>query len=126
MLIAVVSGFLLAIIAPLVAVFAGRLAGWILALLPLGLTAFFAQFISPIAFGATISSGIDWIPALGIRLSFYLDGLSLTFALLICGIGTLIIIYAGGYMGKHPQRGRFFSFLLMFMASMLGLVLADD
>ncbi|MEM8916219.1 MAG: hypothetical protein AAGC83_10300, partial [Pseudomonadota bacterium] len=78
MLIAVVSGFLLAIIAPLVAVFAGRLAGWILALLPLGLTAFFAQFISPIAFGATISSGIDWIPALGIRLSFYLDGLSLT------------------------------------------------
>ncbi len=126
MLIAVISGFLLACIAPIVAASTGRLAGWLLALLPLGLTLYFAQFIEPVAFGATIATGIDWIPALGIRLSFFLDGLSLTFAMLICGIGTLIIIYAGGYMGHHPQRGRFFSFLLMFMASMLGLVLADD
>ena len=126
MLTAVLSGFLLAAVAPWIAGSDRRIGGWLLALLPLGLTLYFAQFIERVAFGETVSTGFDWLPALGVRLSFYLDGLSLTFALLICGIGTLIIIYAGGYMAGHPQRGRFLSFLLMFMASMLGLVLADD
>ncbi len=58
--------------------------------------------------------------------SVYVDGLSTLFALLISGIGTFIILYAGGYLKGHPQQGRFFSFLLMFMGSMLGLVLGNN
>jgi multicomponent Na+:H+ antiporter subunit A len=100
--------------------------GWLLALLPLGLTLYFAGFISRVAGGATVSATYPWAPALGVNLSFYLDGLSLLFALLILGIGALILIYAGGYLGAHHHLGRFYTFLLLFMAAMLGLVLADN
>ncbi|MDP1775127.1 MAG: proton-conducting transporter membrane subunit, partial [Moraxellaceae bacterium] len=65
-------------------------------------------------------------PSLGIQLSFWLDGLSLLMALLITGIGTLIFIYAGTYLKGHQDLGRFFVFLLSFMAAMLGLVLSDN
>jgi multicomponent Na+:H+ antiporter subunit A len=48
------------------------------------------------------------------------------FALLISGIGALVVIYAGSYLHGHTHLGRFYSYILMFMASMLGLVLADN
>ena len=63
---------------------------------------------------------------MGIALSFYVDGLSLLFALLISFIGKFIILYAGAYLKGHADLGRFFMFLLMFMGSMLGLVLSDN
>ena len=126
MLLAVVSGFLLALAAPSIRQALEDRAGWVLALLPAGLFIYFAQFLGPIGAGETLVFSQPWITALDINLSFYVDGLSLTFALLISGIGTFIIIYAGGYLKGHPNLGRFFSFLLMFMGSMLGLVLADN
>lgn len=61
-----------------------------------------------------------------IRLSFLVDGLSILFALLISGIGALVLIYAGSYLAGHPHLGRFYAYILLFMASMLGLVLADN
>lgn len=126
MLIAVLSGFLLAIAAPWVRQYTGRYSGWVIGLLPAGLTAYFATHIPLIAAGETLRVAYPWVPGLGIQLSFYVDGLSLLFALLISGIGTFIFIYAGSYMHKRPDLGRFYVFLLMFMASMLGLVLADN
>jgi multicomponent Na+:H+ antiporter subunit A len=126
MLFAVLSGFGLALAAPWLYRLARAATGWLLALLPLGLTLYFAEFIGRVAGGATIVAAYPWAPALGVNLSFSLDGLSLLFALLILGIGALILIYAGGYLGGHPQLGRFYAFLLLFMAAMLGLVLADN
>ncbi|WP_295044752.1 hydrogen gas-evolving membrane-bound hydrogenase subunit E [uncultured Paracoccus sp.] len=67
-----------------------------------------------------------WAPSLTIAMAFMLDGLSLIFGLLISGIGALIFLYATGYMGDHPQFGRFVSFLFAFMIAMLGLVMARD
>ena len=80
----------------------------------------------PIAAGETFHVRHDWVPSLGVNLSFTLDGLSLLFALLISGVGALVLVYAGGYLAGHPQLGRLYAFLLMFMASMLGLALADN
>ncbi|WP_232831498.1 hydrogen gas-evolving membrane-bound hydrogenase subunit E [Pseudogemmobacter bohemicus] len=76
--------------------------------------------------GSAILFDLDWAPSLGIGFSFLLDPLALVFAALISGIGGLIFIYATGYMGGHPQFGRFVLFLFLFMLSMLGLVLARD
>ncbi|MBK4216402.1 DUF4040 domain-containing protein [Paracoccus caeni] len=76
--------------------------------------------------GGRVLFGIDWAPSLGVSLAFMLDGLSLTFALLITGIGSLIFLYATGYMGDHPRFGRFVLFLFAFMLSMLGVVMARD
>jgi multicomponent Na+:H+ antiporter subunit A len=60
------------------------------------------------------------VPSLGIALSFELDGLGLIVALLVSGIGTLIVVYAGGYLEGDPKLGRLYALLLAFMASMLG------
>ena len=76
--------------------------------------------------GRPVLFALDWAPSLGISLAFMVDGLSLIFGLLISGIGSLIFLYATGYMGNHPQFGRFVLFLFAFMVSMLGLVLARD
>lgn len=76
--------------------------------------------------GGVVTLSWEWAPQLGIALSFMVDGLSLLFALLISGIGALILLYSVGYMGGHPRFGRFVLYLVAFMFSMLGLVLASD
>ncbi|WP_325487012.1 putative monovalent cation/H+ antiporter subunit A [Pelagibacterium sp.] len=118
--------FIAALLAPWITRFAGPMAGWILAIVPAAIFATFLSFIGPVSDLTAIQAGLDWIPAYGIRFSFFIDGLSLVFGALISGIGTFIIIYSGGYLAGHPHQGRFFSYMLMFMGSMLGLVLADN
>ena len=118
--------FVAAILAPLVQRIARPFAGWVLALVPAGLFLLLLPLVEPVVSGETISTSIGWVPAYGLDLSFYVDGLSLTFALAICGIGALIVLYAGAYLQGHPHLGRFLAFLLAFMGAMLGLVLADS
>ncbi|MCL4117847.1 UNVERIFIED_CONTAM: hypothetical protein GTU68_005037 [Idotea baltica] len=67
-----------------------------------------------------------WLPSLGFNLSLRLDGLGFLFALLVLGIGILVIIYARYYLAKKEPMGRFFAFLLLFMGSMLGVVLSEN
>jgi len=123
---AVLSGFILALAAPVLQRLTRSLAGWVFALLPAGLFVYFAGFIPRIAAGESLAVRLEWVPSLGLNLAFNLDGLSLLFALLITGIGALIMVYAGGYLAGHAQLGRFYAYLSMFMASMLGVVLADN
>ncbi|NLR95421.1 putative monovalent cation/H+ antiporter subunit A [Rhizobium sp. P38BS-XIX] len=118
--------FLGALIAPVIVRRLGHNAAWPLAVLPMLAFLRFAGFLPGIAAGQAIRGGFDWVPSLGVRFSWLLDGLSLTFALLITGIGTLIVLYAGGYLKGHADLGRFFSFIFLFMGSMLGLVVADS
>ena len=67
-----------------------------------------------------------WLTELGLDLSFRLDGLSFLFALLILGIGLLVILYARYYLAKQEPMGRFFAYLLLFMGAMLGVVLSEN
>jgi NADH-quinone oxidoreductase subunit L len=69
-----------------------------------------------------------WIQVGGFRAdaAFQLDQLSMTFVLLITGVGTLIHIYSIGYMKHDERRRRFFGYLNLFLAAMLLLVLADN
>ena len=126
MLLAVLSGFLLAFAVPALRRMAGQRIGWLLALLPASLTVYFASLIPSISDGQTLLLKNQWMPGLGISLDFMVDGLSLVFALLISGIGTFILIYAGSYLKGHRDLGRFYVIMLSFMASMLGLVLSDN
>jgi len=103
-----------------------RRAGWLLSLLPLALTGFFLSRLGVISGGGVVEESLAWVPDLGVSLSFYLDGLSLLFALLISGVGILIVIYAGSYLEGEPRLGRFYFWLLLFMTAMLGLVLAGN
>ena len=112
--------------APLLVRGAGRAAGWVLALGPVGLCAWFASYVPAVRAGAVIRDTTTWVPSLDVGASFVLDGLSLLFVLLITGLGALITIYAGRYLENHRDLGRFFLTFLAFMSAMLGLVLADN
>ena len=118
--------FLAALIAPLLTRIFKQNAAWILALAPALMFLHFTTFLGEVADGEVVTGGYQWIPAYNVNFSWYLDGLSLTFALLISGIGTLIVLYSGGYLKGHAQLGRFFTFILLFMGSMLGLVVSDS
>ncbi len=102
-----------------------RAAGWVLALFPLASFLLVLAQI-PAKDAPPQSLVIPWIPSLGINFSLYLDGLSALFALLVTGIGMLVVVYAGYYLSGDPGAPRFFAYLFLFMAAMLGLVLAGD
>nr|WP_206345435.1 NADH-quinone oxidoreductase subunit L [Streptomyces thermoviolaceus] len=70
----------------------------------------------------------SWIPVAGFQadVTFRLDQLSMTFVLLITGVGSLIHLYSVGYMEHDERRRRFFGYLNLFLAAMLLLVLADN
>ncbi|MFV2117597.1 NADH-quinone oxidoreductase subunit L [Streptomyces sp. Act-28] len=70
----------------------------------------------------------SWVPVEGFQadIAFRLDQLSMTFVLLITGVGTLIHVYSIGYMEHDERRRRFFGYLNLFLAAMLLLVLADN
>lgn len=113
-------GFLAAAAAPIVVRVARSWTGWVMASAPLALA------IVVLLSGWELSQSLSWAPALGLELSLRLDGLAALFLLLITTIGALVSIYTGAYLRGHPQLGRFFAFLMLFMAAMTGLVLADN
>ncbi len=76
--------------------------------------------------GEIVQTRIEWLPALGLNATFFLDGLGLMFAGLILGIGLLIILYARFYLAKSDPMGQFFTYLLLFQGAMLGIVLSDN
>lgn len=82
-------------------------------------------YLPAISRGETFHYTLSWFPALGIHVSFWIDGLSLLFAILISGIGVLIIWYSH-YYSIQEHRPRFFAYLLFFMGSMLGVVLSSN
>jgi len=70
----------------------------------------------------------EWINigSFQVPFGFQLDPLSMSFVLLITGVGSLIHIYSLGYMDHDPGKRRFFGYLNLFVAAMLLLVLADN
>ena len=70
----------------------------------------------------------SWVPVGGFRVSagMLIDPLAMVFVLLITGVGSLIHIYAVGYMSHDPGKRRFFGYFNLFIAAMLLLVLSDN
>ncbi len=98
----------------------------VLAILPILLCCYFAAHIPSISNGQVFYEHVNWVPSLNINFDFRLDGLSLLFSLLITGIGSFIFIYASSYLKGHRYLDRFYGYLCLFMASMLGVVLSDN
>lgn len=126
MLIAVILGFIFAILVPVFSRFFKKAIPFVYSLLPLSLFIFFLRFLGEIKSKGHILFHYQWVPSLGIDLSFRLDGLSLLFALMITGIGVLVFAYTANYLKGHQYLDRFYGYLSMFMASMLGVVLSDN
>ena len=89
----------------------------------------FGQMLSyPASQRARVLTVFQWIDVARFRvpLSLLLDPLSICFVLLITGVGSLIHIFAVGYMSHDPERRRFFGYMNLFLAAMLLLVLSDN
>jgi len=79
--------------------------------------------------GRSVTTGIlSWVPVggLDVKASLLVDPLSVTMALFVTGVGTLIHLYSVGYMKGDPRYPRFFVYLNLFAFSMLCLVMADS
>lgn len=125
---AIFAPFLLAIFVPYFYKKFRRIhTGWLILFLPILLFAYFFRYISVTKQGDTVTESISWIPSLQIGIDFYVDGLGLLFALLITGIGSLVILYSIFYLSKEKEKlNQFYVYLLLFMGAMLGVVLSDN
>lgn len=103
----------------------GRGAGWIALAAAIGSI---AALVPAARTSGTEIFALQWLPAVGIALSFHADGFGLLLAFLVAGIGALVAFYALGYMADEDATNarRFYAALAAFMGSMLGIALADD
>ncbi|MGY0618316.1 monovalent cation/H+ antiporter subunit A [Lysobacter sp. A378] len=76
--------------------------------------------------GEVVRFSVPWIPQLGLALSLRLDGLAWMFAAMVLGVGGLVVMYSHYYLGSQEKARRFYAFLLLFMGSMLGMVIAGN
>jgi multicomponent K+:H+ antiporter subunit A len=67
-----------------------------------------------------------WLPFEGADFGLRVDGLAWTFAMLVLGIGALVVLYARYYLSADDPMARFYALFMLFMGAMLGLVLADN
>jgi multicomponent K+:H+ antiporter subunit A len=108
---------------------ARRTAAWIAGAVALAGLAITLSIAPAVFAGEVLRAQLDWLPALGLTFGFRVDGLALLFALLVTGIGALVVLYAAWYLDPADEESpavRFFTFLLLFMGAMLGVVLADN
>lgn len=116
-------------------IFAPALASLLLLLFPRSWVVRTAMFVPALIFAYLLSRignsellyvDIPWVPSLGVSLSFFMDGLGLLFALLISGMGTLVLLYSSAYFETPSDYARFSSYTLLFMMAMLGIVLSSN
>lgn len=83
-------------------------------------------FYPQMVLGEVIRLDIPWLPAFGLTFTLRMDGFAWMFAVLVTGVGFLVVLYARYYMSPTDPVQRFFGFFLAFMGSMLGVVMSGN
>jgi len=99
---------------------------WLAGLIALVCVVLIATLYPDVANGGVIRADIPWAPALGLQFTLRMDGYAWLFALIVSGMGALVVLYARYYMSPEDPVPRFFSFFQAFMAAMLGVVLSGN
>jgi multicomponent Na+:H+ antiporter subunit A len=125
---AIVSPLLFAIFIPFFYKYFRQIhTGWFLLPLPILLFSYFISYLPETKANGAVSRTLSWIPSFGIDFTARVDGLGLLFALLITGIGSLVVLYSIYYLSKEKEKlNTFYVYLLLFMGAMLGVVLSDN
>ena len=141
MLIVLLALFLVALVAPLIIHKSGRQGFLILAAVPTaGFIWVATQLPKILASEELLASGAaadnrdsalvqtwEWIPQLGVQLSFRLDTLSAFLSLIVLGVGAAVLVYCARYfLADEPRLGTFGAQFLAFAGAMFGLVITDD
>jgi multicomponent Na+:H+ antiporter subunit A len=112
--------------APLLTKRLGHFAGILISLLPLALFVMLSVINAQLGDNEVRFVSTSWQLVPGAPLAFRFDGLSLIFGVMVSGIGFLVLNYSAGYMKGHPQIGRFFMLMTLFMVAMLGMVMSEN
>ncbi|MEE1107467.1 MAG: Na+/H+ antiporter subunit A [Macrococcus canis] len=99
--------------------------GYFVLLIPVIASLYFLSLIQTVLH-APIIKHFAWMPSIGLNFDIRLDGLALLFTLLISIIGTLVVFYSIHYLHKEEALGRFYTYLLLFMGAMLGVVTSNN
>ena len=105
---------------------ARRVQPWLAAGVALAALGMLAFLQSRVAAGEAVRFEQAWMPAYHLAFSLRLDRFAGMFALLVTGIGALVVLYARYYMPEDDPLGRFFALFLAFMGAMLGVVLSGN
>lgn len=117
----------LAVLTPWLTRRLGRRVFYLIALLPAGAFGYTLTQTGTVTAGGAVKQSIPWIPQLGLNLAFRVDTLAWLLALVVTGIGALVLVYCARYFSDdEPSLGRFAALLLAFAGTMYGLVTADD
>ena len=105
----------------------GRLSAWVAVAALGGACALAGSLGEAVRSGRRLAVAWPWLSATDARWSMGLsvDGLAWLMLMIVTSIGTMIALYSIGYMHNDPRASRFFAYLSLFCAAMLGLVLAD-
>jgi multicomponent K+:H+ antiporter subunit A len=76
--------------------------------------------------GGVVMERVGWLPSLGLDLVVRIDGFAWLFAMLVSGIGVLVVAYSRYYLSPADPAARFYSLLLGFMGAMLGVVVSGN
>lgn len=98
--------------------------GWFVLAVPVLTSIYFISKLQSL--GTTMIEHNQWMPRIGLNLDFKMDGISLLFSLLISIIGALVVFYSVSYLSRREELGKFYTYLLLFMGAMLGVVLSDN
>jgi multicomponent K+:H+ antiporter subunit A len=99
---------------------------WLAGAVAISCAAILASYYPDMVAGRVVQLAVDWLPQYGLSFGVRLDGYTWMFAMLVTVIGALVVVYARYYMSPADPVPRFFSFLLAFMGSMLGVVLSGN
>ena len=123
---AVILPFILAFAIPPIAKRAKNIVGWVATAIAAVSFGLIFSVSKTIIDGGVIEGSFNWIPSAGISFSIYADGLSMLIGFLASGIGVIIMSYSNGYMSHEEDLGRYYKYLLLFMASMLGMIFSAN
>lgn len=118
--------FLGALLVPLAGRYHRLASAWMAAIVTLAALLVLMPTLPKVFLGETLIQAWHWIPAIRLDFAFRQDGLSMLFALMILIIGLLVILYARYYLSAKDSMRQFFSYLMLFMGSMLGVVLSEN
>ena len=110
---------------PLVSKIDGRLRGWLaVAVSGLGMV---AALYGAMTFGTSVTEGYTlWLPQLSVTLQVKVDQLSALVGAFVSFVSFLVVVYSLGYMKEEPGQSRYYSLVLLFVGSMMGLVMAGN
>ncbi|MCC6498310.1 MAG: Na+/H+ antiporter subunit A [Propionibacteriaceae bacterium] len=116
----------LALLSPLLTRVLGQRAFLLAALAPAVAFGWLVSIGGQVLAGQQLTEAVPWIPGLGVVLGFSIGIVQWILALVVTGIGALVLLYCRWYFEAEPPQTRVVALLTAFCAAMIGLVTADD